>query len=344
MTQQLNALPKPHVIARLARRQPYLYSAVCRARLFYSRYIAAVPERALYRKEKALFSMTAFETQHCDNLRSQGVTVLHDFFSAELMDRIFEKADALFRALQLDFHDAYSVQHKRRASLEGLTYEELASSEKMLSLRDPLVNIPEMVDIAFHESILRIITNMLGYIPPHFKPMIVRDFPSDRPRESSNFHRDNDESDTVQFFVYLVDIDDTRGPLIYIPGTDRYDVRSCRPRLNLDLGISDNDGRISDQEMERYYPTYFWVPIRVKRGSVVIMHGNGFHKGPSWPHPGDPRNKPRTALRFDFTGRNFYGIYTGQKKIRREDHARLSRLQKLFTKRLTVVDNSHVGS
>jgi ectoine hydroxylase-related dioxygenase (phytanoyl-CoA dioxygenase family) len=283
--------------------------------------------------------MNDFEARHCDELRRQGFIVLHDFFDTALVDSLYEKIDVLFRNLQLDFYDAYSVQNNQRSSLEGLSYTELESSEKMISLKDPLLNVPECVDIGFNESILKIITNFLGYIIPQFKPMVVRDFPSDRPRESSNFHRDNDEADSVQFFVYLVDIDDTRGPLVYIPGTNRYDIKSCRPRLTRDLGINANDGRISDEEIERYYLKDLWIRVKANRGSVLIIHGNGFHKGPSWANYGDPKNKPRTALRFDLTGRKVVGKTKSQEiKIKAGDHNRLSRLQQLFTRGFNIVE------
>jgi len=332
-------VPRSSTLLRAIRSQPYLYSAMCKSLLFYSRHVAASTGRALYRRQKTLFSMSDSEARHCEELRNQGFTVLDDFFNEALMDRIYEKVDVLFRDLQIDFHDAYSVQNKKRVSLEGLTYQELESSEKMISLKDPLLKIPECVDIAFNETILKVITNFMGYIAPRFKPMVVRDFPSERPRESSNFHRDNDEADSVQFFAYLIDIDDTRGPLVYIPGTNRYDVKSCRPRLSRDLDINDDDGRISDREIEKYYPKNSWVTLRVKRGSVVIIHANGFHKGPSWSNYGDPRNKPRTALRFDLAGRKMGDRCTGHEiKIKREDHYRLSRFQRLFTQGCTIVD------
>jgi len=331
-------VPRSSTLLRTIRSQPYLYSAMCKSLLFYSRHLAASTGRALYRSERPLFSMSASELIHCDELRNQGFTVLQGFFEEALMDRIYEKVDVLFRDLQIDFYDAYSVQNKKRVSLEGLSYQALESSEKMISLKDPLITIPEYVDIAFNESILKIITNFMGYIAPRFKPMVVRDFPSDRPKESSNFHRDNDESDSVQFFVYLVDIDDTRGPLVYIPGTNRYDVKSCRPRVSRDLGTNDADGRISDTEIEKYYPKTSWVTLKVKRGSVLILHANGFHKGPSWSNYGDPRNKPRTALRFDFAGYKIRDACTGEVKIKKEDYYRLSRLQSLFTKGFTIVD------
>ena len=335
-----NNSPKPHPLLRIIRSQPYVYSTMCKSLLFYSRHVAAKPERTVYKQARSLFSMTDLETKHCDELRNQGFTILHRFFSFELVDRIYEKADKLFKALELDFYDAYSVQNGWRSSLKGLSYEELEASEKMVALQNPLLNIPECVHMTFNESILKIVSNFLRCVPSWYKPMIVRDFPSNRPKEASNFHRDNDEADSIQIFVYLVDIDDTRGPLIYIPGTNKYDVRSCRPRLNRDLGINADDGRISDVEIEKYYPKETWKALRIKRGSIAIIHGNGLHKGPSWPRYGDPANKPRTALRLDITGPKLRGNNTKvqERKIRRPDFEQLNSLQRLFARNFVIID------
>ena len=149
-----------------------------------------------------------------------------------MMDLIFRKADAMFHRPEIDARRAYSIQTGERGTLDGVSYEELAATEKIIALRDPLLRIPETLNVAFHESVLKIAAPFLGYIPPLYRATIVRDFPHDRPLHSSNFHKDNDESDSLQIFIYLVDIDDTRGPLVYVPGSNHYDVRSCRPRLS----------------------------------------------------------------------------------------------------------------
>jgi len=329
-----------NALLRLVRSQLHVYSEICKARLFYSRYIAARRERVLYRRQRSIFAMTELERRHCDELRNLGFTMLHGFFGAALADTLLAKADSLFRKLLLDPALSYSVQNRERASFEGLGYQTLERTEKMIALKDPLVNVPECIPIAFHETVLKIVTNFLGYVIPRFKPLIVRDFPTDRPRESSFFHRDNDEADSVQAFVYLVDIDETIGPLIYVPRTNRYDVQSCRPRLSRDLGVSGYDGRISDEEVLKYYPRESWVALRAKRGTLAIFHGNGFHKGPVWPRYGDPGAPARTAVRMDF-----HGYKLGQQqnrwkqsRIRSVDYARLSRLQRLFTDESAVVD------
>ena len=316
---------------RALRNRPGLYGAICRARLFYSRRLTGAAARHSFRRNHGLLVPSLLEKSNIESLRAHGYSLLPGYFPAELIDRIYSKADAMFRNLQIDFTRAYSIQNGERRTLEGLSYEDLAASEKMIALADPLVHIPELLPLAFDVSILRIAANFLGYIPSLYRVTVVRDFPHARPLHSSNFHKDNDESDSLQIFIYLVDIDDTRGPLVYIPGSNHYDARSCRPRLSRDLGIAANDGRLSDDEVERVYPRSNWAVLRTKRGSVVAIHGNGIHKGPSWPRPGDPNNRPRTAIKLDLHG-NKLGVHRDGKenRIRKCDFVRMTGLQRLF--------------
>jgi len=328
---QLSAAPCSPFLLRTVRCQPHIYSAICKARLLYSRRVAGAAARGLYNENQHLFTMNSFERKQLDCMRTHGYALAPDFISKDLADHIFFTADALFRNLQIDFQRAYSVQTHERESLEGFTYEELATTEKMIALRDPLIQIPELIGVAFHESILKIAANFLGYVPPLFRVTLVRDFPHQRPLHSSNFHKDNDESDSLQIFIYLVDIDATRGPLIYVPGSNHYDVRSCRPRLSRDLGVATNDGRLSDEEVERIYPRKTWATLNTRRGSLAAIHGNGIHKGPAWTHPGDPNNRPRTAIKLDLHGYKA-GVVRDlrENRMRREDFDHLTELQRLF--------------
>lgn len=326
-------------LLRTLRSHPHLYSAICKARLHYSRRVAGAASRRQFRDNQRLFTMSEFENKQVDCLRIHGFALVPNFFPHELADRIYAKASAMFRELQIDTERAYSVHTKRLANLDGLSYEELAATEKMIALRDPLIQIPEILGIAYHESILKIAANFLGYIPPLYRVTLVRDFPHNRPLHSSNFHKDNDESDSLQIFIYLVDIDDTRGPLVYVPGSNHYDSRSCRPRLSRDLGIPANDGRLSDQEVERIYPRDSWAVLRTGRGSIAAIHGNGIHKGPAWTQLGDAANKPRTAIKLDLHGHK-RGVPRDLKenRIRKSDFVRMTELQRLFAHATLVED------
>jgi hypothetical protein len=329
---------------RTIRMQPRLYSVICRARLFYSRRIAGAQSRKLFLGNAPLFTLNEFERQQVKSLRNGGYALIPHFFPNDVIDRISTRADALFHSLEIDCTRAYSVQSGERGSLAGLPYDELAATEKMIALRDPLVRVPELVEIAFHETVLRISANFLGYVPPLYRVTLVRDFPHNPPLHSSNFHKDNDETDSLQIFVYLVDIDDARGPLVYVPGSNRYDVRSCRPRLSRDLGIAANNGRFGDDEIARVYPRDQWVTLRTPRGSIAMIHGNGLHKGPSW-IPGNPANQPRTAIRLDLHGCKA-GVRRDlrENRMSRSDYARLTELQKLFAHATFVQDEAPLSA
>ena len=339
-TQLPSRSPRSPIFARAVRKRPALYSAICKSRLFYSRHIAGAHARREYRNHLPLFRINDFESQQIESLRKLGYALAPKYFAAEVVDRIYAQADAMFRSLQIDTHRAYSVQDGQRESLEGLSYEQLADTEKMIAVRDPLLHIPELLGVAFHPSVLKIAAKFLGCIPPLYRVTVVRDFPHNRPLHSSNFHKDNDESDSLQIFIYLVDIDDFCGPLVYVPGSNRYDARSCRPRLSRDLGIDANDGRLSDEEVERAYPRDTWVAFRTARGSIAAIHGNGIHKGPAWGQPGDPNNRARTAIRLDLHGHKS-GVVRDRKENRiwRSDFRRMSPLQRLFAHASIVEDS-----
>ncbi|MGH9575394.1 MAG: phytanoyl-CoA dioxygenase family protein [Candidatus Acidiferrales bacterium] len=319
------------LIVRTVRTQPYLYSAICKARMLYSRRIAGASARTIFRENRSLFKMNAFEAEQVHSLRNLGYSLAPSFYTPELTNSLFWQADAAFRSLQIDLRRAYTVQNGQRTSLAELSYKELETSEKMIALRDPLMLIPELANVAFHESLLKIAANFLGCVPPLYRVMVVRDFPHNRPLHSSNFHKDNDESDSMQIFIYLVDIDDECGPLVYVPGSNHYDVRSCRPRLSRDLGVAANDGRLSDAEVERTYPRNTWSVLRTARGSIAAIHGNGIHKGPAWNRPGNPANRARTAIRLDLHGHKS-GLVRDQRENRMPIHVwnGMSPLQRLF--------------
>jgi hypothetical protein len=332
-------------LVRAIRRQPYIYSAICKARLFYSRRVAGAGARNTFRRNQSLFRLNDFEARQIEGLRHRGYALAPGYFPAAAMDCIYQKTDAMFRSLQIDPSRAYSVQDGQRQSLENLSYEHLAGTEKTIALADPLLHIPELFAVAFDKSILKIAAGFLGCVPPLYRVTVVRDFPHARPLHSSNFHKDNDESDSLQIFIYLVDIDDAHGPLVYVPGSNRYDVRSCRPRLSRDLGIDANDGRLSDEEVERIYPRSTWAVLRTGRGSIAAIHGNGIHKGPAWAHPGDPGNQPRTAIRLDLHGHKTGLVRDGKEnRMRRSDFERMSELQRLFAHASLVEDEMLIST
>ncbi len=340
MTEKLNRTPvRALLLAQAARRGPRLYNAIFKARLLSSRRDAAANPRDVFRRNQGLFEMDDLEKQHVESLRNHGYALAPGFFSKELVDRIYAKADAMFHNLQIDGF-GFSVPIRAGARV-ALSYDDLAATEKTIELRDPLVHIPEVLDIAFHESVLKIIGHFLRCVPVTYRVAIVRDFPHNDLIHATHFERDNDESDSLRIFIDLVDIDDTRGPLVYIPGSNHSVIHSRRPRLWRNLVLSASDGRLSEQEVERLYLRRTWVTLLAERGSIVAIHRNGIHKSVAWRHP--PRagaaNKPRTAIRLDVRGYKC-GLtrQPSENRMRKYNFDRMSELQRLFARPAFVDD------
>ena len=76
--------PRSPFLVRTVRTQPYLYSAICKARLFYSRRIAGAEMRDVFRRKHNLFAMNDFESRQVEALRRDGYALISDFFSTEL--------------------------------------------------------------------------------------------------------------------------------------------------------------------------------------------------------------------------------------------------------------------
>jgi hypothetical protein len=71
--------------------------------------------------------------------------------------------------------------------------------------------------------------------------------------------------------------------------------------------------------------------LHTRRGSVAAIHGNGIHKGPAWSRPGDPNNRPRTAIKLDLHGyKSGVSRDLNENRILASDYARMSELQRLF--------------
>jgi hypothetical protein len=59
-------------LLRTVRMRPRLYSAICKARMFYSRKIAGAEMRRLFKRNHKLFAMNEMEKQQVKSLRQFG--------------------------------------------------------------------------------------------------------------------------------------------------------------------------------------------------------------------------------------------------------------------------------
>ncbi len=304
------------------RRNPHVYSRIAQSEAKVSKYAGNFGRVLAFRRQRRLFALEGDEAQHLKKLRRDGFTLLPNYFDTDVIDTIRDQADRLLRDAQIDLSPemSYSVVAKRLTSLEGFTYRELQKFEHHIGVRDPLLNIPEIVPSILTDSLLRITTHYLGYAPIRADLQVKRGFPLPNV-ESSLFHKDTHEGQLIKFFVLLSDVDEDHGPLLFVPGTHHHSVTAWKPQTG-------RDGRYSDEEIERFFPKETWVRFLGRRGSVLIADTNGIHKGPWWTDPENPRGRHRDLLQFRQS--SLLGPAGPQKmKIRRDTAKRMTPIQRV---------------
>ena len=112
--------------------------------------------------------------------------------------------------------------------------------------------------------------NYLGVDPMIMSVVLWKSFawPSPDKNSAQAFHYDNDRPSFVKMFVYLTDVGPANGPHTYVRGSHRQ-----KPSDLL------HGQRLSDAEVERFYPRDGWVTITGRRGTVFFADTQGFHKG-----------------------------------------------------------------
>jgi hypothetical protein len=103
-----------------------------------------------------------------------------------------------------------------------------------------------------------------------------RSFPTSTFEPSSEsaqlFHFDLDELRWLKVFIYLTDVGPQNGPHVYIPS-------SHRPGSKPDHLLSRGYSRISDDDIEKYYPKDTWKSLCLPKGSIFFADTRCWHKG-----------------------------------------------------------------
>jgi hypothetical protein len=261
------------------------------------------------RRSPQLFPLDEFEGQQLESLLRWGYASAPGFFSKGLIDHIHNKADAMFR---------------NRSHPPGQS----ASSDTAIELEDPLIHVSEALDIAFHESILKVVVHLYRHIPPVYRVGIVRYFPGGA-AQACKFRQESHDSDSLEILIDLVAVDRTRGPLIYIPGSHLY--AGFRPHLMNAFGLPVEPRRLDDHDVERLCPRDKWATLTGDKGSITAICRRGLSKGPFWIQPTD-NNQPRTSIRIEITGHkpDVHYVWTGN-RMRKWNFERMSRFQQAFT-------------
>jgi hypothetical protein len=219
--------------------------------------------RGVLRPNAQLFALNEFGRQQLESIVKRGYAFAPIFFSHGLIDHIHRKADAIFHGL------GGSVTPENIDKSGVNLPNRLLTTENTIELEDPLVNISEALDIAFHESILKVVARFFKQVPAVYRVGIARYFPVDGAPYLTTFRQEIDEPDSLEILIDLAAVDDARGPLVYIPGSHLYG--ACRPRLMNAFGLPADPRHLEDKDVERLCPRNKWATLGGERGSVTVI-------------------------------------------------------------------------
>jgi hypothetical protein len=106
------------------------------------------------------------------------------------------------------------------------------------------------------------------------------------------YHFDMDRIKFIKFFFYLTDVTPETGPHCYVAGS-----RKRKPQQIL------RDGRISDDEIAKYYQKEQMLEICGKKGTILAVDTRGWHKGKAL------TEGERLLLQFEFANSMMGQVY-----------------------------------
>ena len=97
---------------------------------------------------------------------------------------------------------------------------------------------------------------------------------------SQRWHRDPEDKRIVKVFLYFSDVDESAGPLQYVPGSSR--------SRGVYRHVSFKKYRAPEHEFEARFPPSLWATCTGAAGTFVFCDTTGFHRG------GYATGRPRT--------------------------------------------------
>lgn len=130
------------------------------------------------------------------------------------------------------------------------------------------------IRFALSDPVLGIANGYMGMLTQirHFN--VWRTFPTNTDaRDSQLWHRDPEDRQIVKCFIYLTDVDDDAGPLVYAPGTHPKGAIREEPEY------IPGTGRMSEEGVAKVVPPERWITARGQAGTVIFADTRGCHKG-----------------------------------------------------------------
>jgi hypothetical protein len=147
-----------------------------------------------------------------------------------------------------------------------------------------------LLRLALDKKLLEIVSLYLGMWPRLHAVGAWLNFPSvHEPTASQLWHRDPEDLKNVKVFIYLVDVDEDRGPFCYIPETQPFGNRASAVPKHADKI------RVTDEEMRAVIPAHAWLTCVGPANTMILADTVGYHRG------GKAKSGNRILITFTYT-------------------------------------------
>lgn len=257
-----------------------------------------------------------------DRLREDGFAFLPGHVPGDVAQSIERRVDRLClsgEGLQLPARVAGRPAGADYRTASRLTEQELRSGvdqfrhlTSAVNVADPLVAIPEIVDLAFDPVLLELAGAYLGCPPLLGFVKLTRSLVNELPAfDTEEFHVDGNATSLVKAFVHLHDTDQGAGPHQFVRGSHRDRMAGW-----------DVSARASEADILARYGRSRLVTHGARAGDVVLEDTSGFHRR------GKARERDRTLLILNYVVHDEYGGGGARASIAARDLARLDARQK----------------
>ena len=213
-------------------------------------------------------------------LKRNGFCILRGVFSKDYINNInldFQNQIKILRNISIprdlrnkknNIEDIYLPKLKEKIFCLGeKKFRHLTDSIK---IKDPLINLPQTLDVGLNERIISICSNYFGVKPNLTFLKCVKTYANNLDdHDTQHYHIDENSIKLLKVFVYLNDVNSVKdGPFTYIN----------KSFLNIKKHWGLN-ARWDKKYLSSIYKKKDFIPILAKKGDVIIANTVAFHKG-----------------------------------------------------------------
>jgi len=208
-----------------------------------------------------------------------GFAIVRQAIDPARLQLLYDRVEALLDSgsgLQRISKDSARARGDLREAGVHLTPEETGRGQSYfrqhtnyVSIANPLVNVPDLIDVAFHPLLLDIAQTYLNCVPAIGGMNLRKSYRNELPEfDTLYFHVDPNSPKFLKFFFYLNDVDLNGGPFCYVRGSHRRRFKGWTRK-----------GRWTAEEIESNYGAANIVYLTGAVGDLVVADTNGFHRG-----------------------------------------------------------------